>query len=114
MVATWEEWDTVAKRGISVASHRGGSKDDLDNYRFVVLLSAISRVLAKVIGIAICVFLRGQKLRRSFPAQLGLSQTSINSTQDALFTACLLVEMAAEVRKDPEYDWNEFLVFTLC
>ena len=60
MVATSEEWDTVAKRGISVASHRGGSKDDLDNYRFVVLLS--------VIGIAMCVFLRRQKLRRSFPA----------------------------------------------
>ena len=104
-----EEWDTVAKRGISVALHKGGSKDDLDNYRFVVLLSAISRVLAKVIAMRLSTWAEASRILPS--TQWGFRKG--RSTQDALFTARLLVEMAAEVRKDADHDWNELLVFTL-
>lgn len=38
-------WDSLATHGLAVASYKGtGDRGDLDNHRFVVLLSAISRI----------------------------------------------------------------------
>lgn len=83
-----EQWDDVSKRGFSVALHKGGPKDELGNYRFVVLLPAISRVIAKVIAVRLATWAEASKVLPS--TQWGFRRH--RSTQDAMFTARLLVE----------------------
>ena len=104
-----EQWDEISKRGISVALHKSGPKDELDNYRFVVLLPAISRVIAKVIAVRLATWAETSKVLPS--TQWGFRRH--RSTQDAMFTARLLVEMASEVRKEDNHNWKDLLVLTL-
>lgn len=41
---------------------KGGPKDELDNYRFMVLLPAISRVIAKVIAVRLATWAQASKV----------------------------------------------------
>jgi hypothetical protein len=100
-------WDSLATHGLAVASYKGtGDRGDLDNHRFVVLLSAISRIIARILATRISEWAERRNLLPS--SQWGFRKHK--STQDALFLSRLLVELEAEVRGLEDRPLNELLV----
>ena len=100
-------WDKLAMEGVAVALYKGtGDRSDLDNHRFVVLLSAVSRVLARILATRIS---QWAEQRGFFPEeQFGFRKH--RSTQDCLFAARLLVEMASEVPMGVTHPLEQLLV----
>ena len=100
-------WDSLATHGLAVALYKGtGDRGDLDNHRFVVLLSAISRIIARILATRISEWAERRNLLPS--SQWGFRKH--RSTQDALFLSRLLVELEAEVRGLEDRPLNELLV----
>ena len=91
---------------MSVPLYKGdGDKNNLDNYRFLVLLSACNRIIARIIATRLATWSE-QKLLLT-PGQWGFRKN--RSTQDALFCARILCELAAEV--SPQHrDLSQLLV----
>ena len=101
------DWDDLSKQGIAIALYKGaGDRSDLDNHRFIVLLSAVSRVLARILATRISLWAEARDFLP--PEQWGFRRN--RSTQDCLFTARLLLEMAAEVRHGADHNLEELLV----
>ena len=101
------EWESLSKQGVAIALYKGaGDRADLDNHRFIVLLSAVSRVLARILATRLSQWAEARDLLP--PEQWGFRRN--RSTQDCLFAARLLLEMAAEVRHGPDHNLEELLV----
>ena len=104
------EWSDLSKEGIAVALYKGeGSRQDLDNFRFVVMLSAISRVLARLVATRLSAWAE----RRQLLPQVQFGFRRGHSTADALFIARVLTELAAEVRLHGHDDEADMLVLVL-
>ena len=105
-----EEWGRLTKEGIAVALYKEeGSRQDLDNFRFVVMLSPISRVLARLVATRLSAWAERQGLLPNM--QFGFRRG--RSTANALFIARVLTELAAEVRLRGSDSEADMLVFVL-
>ena len=45
-----ESWERVVKTGLKIPLHKKGSRNELNNYRGVCLLSMASRILARIMA----------------------------------------------------------------
>ena len=91
------QWDSLLTTGLGVPLHKGGDRSVLDNYRTVVLLPMLSRILGRLVARRVTVY--AEQLNLYSPTQYGNRRH--RSVQDALFIARTTIELAAEVAHNP-------------
>ena len=92
-----EQWALLLRTGLGVTLLKEGDRNDLDNYRAVVLLPMVSRILSRIISCRVRDFAEKRRLFRH--SQYGnRRQRSVN---DALLLVRTVLELAAEVVQAP-------------
>jgi hypothetical protein len=95
MWAEPEGWETLAHSGEVIALFKNkGTRESLDNYRGISLLSIISRVMARIIACRLTAHSEKHAIFR--PDQWGFRPH--RSTRDAILVARLLIEVATKVK----------------
>jgi hypothetical protein len=90
-----EGWETAVKRRVEVMLYKGeGDQTNLDNYRGIMLLSIISRVLGRVIATRI----RRWQEEGGWLLNCQWGFRPHRFTMDVVFLVRVLVEMAAAVQ----------------
>ena len=88
---------SILRTGLGVPLHKSGDRNNLDNYRTVVLLPLVSRLLGRIISRRVMVFAE----REQFFSCTQFGNRSGRSVQDALFLSRTVLELAAEVAHNP-------------
>lgn len=86
-------WDSLLTTGLGVMLFKTGDKNSLDNYRCIVLLSMMSRLIGKIVASRLSQFAETHGLFSDF--QFG--NRKHRSVTDALFVVRMVLELAAEV-----------------
>ena len=96
------EWAPGLKTGLGIPLFKSGNRDDLDNYRTIVLLPMISRVLGRLLSRRISEYAE----KHGLYSQTQYGNRKHRSVQDALFTVRTTLELAAEVAHHPELSYD--------
>ena len=92
------QWDQLLTEGLGVSIFKGeGSRTDLGNYRTIILLPILSRLLGRILSVRIMTYAVKSGLLSTF--QWG--NRKHRSVQDALFVVRTIAELAAEVACAP-------------
>ncbi len=101
-----EEWPRSIKQGIGVYLHKKGDRQDLGNYRVIMLLPIISRVLARIVATRLQQWSEKEHFLHNF--QWG-SRPSRRCTDPALVLT-LLLEMANAHKQAQEDTWGPLVL----
>ena len=90
-------WPDALRTGLGIALFKSGDRQDLDNWRTIVLLPMVSRLIGRVLSRRIMAF--GEQRQLFSSTQFG--NRKHRSVQDALFIVRTVLELAAEVAHRP-------------
>ena len=87
-----DQWEEIIKAGLGVMLFKSGDKKSLENYRCIVLLSMLSRLLGKIVARRISKYAEEQ----GFFSRFQFGNRKYRSVCDALFVVRMVLELAAE------------------
>ena len=101
------EWDSLAKSGLGIFLYKNkGWREDLSNYRVIMLLSVLSRLLARIVAQRLSVWAESSGLLHEF--QWGFRPQ--RRCTDPAMILTLLIEVCNHLRHDDEAGYDRLVL----